>query len=65
MSSRLNNLIERYPALEECQSDIQEAFNLLATTFRKDGKLLALREWRQRGGFGALGWRNAQGLCPF
>lgn len=40
MSSRLNNLIERYPALEECQSDIQEAFNLLATTFRKDGKLL-------------------------
>ena len=40
MSSHLENLIERYPALEECQSDIQEAFNLLATTFRKDGKLL-------------------------
>src|SRR5580692_1896329 len=40
MSSHLKNLVERYPALEECQSDIQEAFDLLTTTFRKDGKLL-------------------------
>jgi len=40
MSSHLRNLVERYPALTECKSDVQEAFNLLATTFRKDGKLL-------------------------
>jgi D-sedoheptulose 7-phosphate isomerase len=40
MSSHLRNLVERYPTLTECKSDVQEAFNLLATTFRKDGKLL-------------------------
>jgi D-sedoheptulose 7-phosphate isomerase len=40
MSSHLKNLIKRYPALEECQSDIEEAFDLLTTTFKKDGKLL-------------------------
>jgi D-sedoheptulose 7-phosphate isomerase len=40
MSSHLRNLFERYSALEECQSDIREAYNLLATAFRKDGKLL-------------------------
>src|SRR6266567_3503480 len=40
MSAHLRDLIERYPALQECQSDIQEAFDLLAATFRKDGKLL-------------------------
>jgi len=40
MSVHLRNLIERYSALKECESDIQEAFNLLTATFRKDGKLL-------------------------
>lgn len=40
MSCHLRNLVERYPALEACKSDVQEAFDLLATTFRKDGKLL-------------------------
>jgi D-sedoheptulose 7-phosphate isomerase len=40
MPSHLNNLIERYSALEACRSDIQRAFDLLATTFLKDGKLL-------------------------
>jgi D-sedoheptulose 7-phosphate isomerase len=40
MSSHLNNLIERYSALEECRSDIQHAFDLLTETFLKDGKLL-------------------------
>ncbi|MGB8031426.1 MAG: SIS domain-containing protein [Terracidiphilus sp.] len=40
MSAHLRDLIERYSALKECQSDIQEAFDLLTATFRKDGKLL-------------------------
>lgn len=40
MSSHLNNLIERYSALEACRSDIQQAFELLSATFLKHGKLL-------------------------
>lgn len=40
MSSHLNNLIERYSALEVCRSDIQQSYDLLAATFLKDGKLL-------------------------
>jgi D-sedoheptulose 7-phosphate isomerase len=40
MSPHFENLIERYPALEECRPDIQKAFDLLAAAFRKDGKLL-------------------------
>jgi D-sedoheptulose 7-phosphate isomerase len=40
MSSHLRNLVERYPALDQCQSDIRKAFDLLASIFRKDGKLL-------------------------
>jgi D-sedoheptulose 7-phosphate isomerase len=40
MSSHLESLIERYSALEVCRSDIQRAFDLLAVTFLKDGKLL-------------------------
>ena len=40
MSSHLETLIERYPALKECQPDIQIAFDLLTATFKKDGKLL-------------------------
>jgi D-sedoheptulose 7-phosphate isomerase len=40
MSSHLNNLIERYPELEVCRPDIQQAFDLLAATFLKNGKLL-------------------------
>ena len=40
MSPYLNNLVERYPALEVCRSDIQQAFNLLTTTFLEGGKFL-------------------------
>jgi D-sedoheptulose 7-phosphate isomerase len=40
MPSRLDNLIERYSALEACRSDIQHAVDLLAATFLKDKKLL-------------------------
>jgi len=40
MPSHLDNLIERYSALEACRSDIQQAFDLLAATFLKDKKLL-------------------------
>ena len=40
MSSHLNNLFERYSALETCRSDIQQAFELLTVTFQKDRKLL-------------------------
>jgi D-sedoheptulose 7-phosphate isomerase len=40
MSVHLRHLIERYSALKGCLSDIQEAFDLLTTTFKKDRKLL-------------------------
>jgi D-sedoheptulose 7-phosphate isomerase len=40
MSSHLNNLFDRYPPLETCRPDVQQAFDLLAATFLKDGKLL-------------------------
>ncbi len=40
MSAHFNNLIERYPVLEVCRSDIQQAFDLLAASFLRDGKLL-------------------------
>lgn len=40
MSSHLNKLVERYPALEMCRLDIQQAFDLLNATFLKDGKFL-------------------------
>jgi D-sedoheptulose 7-phosphate isomerase len=40
MSVHLRDLIERYSALKQCQPDIQEAFDLLTETFRKDRKLL-------------------------
>lgn len=40
MSSHLNKLVERYPALETCRSDIQQAYDLLSATFLKDGKFL-------------------------
>jgi D-sedoheptulose 7-phosphate isomerase len=40
MSAHLSDLVARYPKLEECRSSIQEAYDLLTATFRKDGKLL-------------------------
>ena len=40
MSSHLENLIERYSVLEVCRPGIQQAFDLLAATFHKNGKLL-------------------------
>jgi D-sedoheptulose 7-phosphate isomerase len=40
MLSHLDNLIQRYSSLEPCRPDIQRAFDLLATSFLKDGKLL-------------------------
>ena len=40
MPSHLNNLIERYSVLETCRADIQCAFELLAASFVKEGKLL-------------------------
>jgi D-sedoheptulose 7-phosphate isomerase len=40
MPSHLDNLIERYSALQACRSDIQRAFDLLSACFLKDGKLL-------------------------
>jgi D-sedoheptulose 7-phosphate isomerase len=40
MSAHLSELITRYSALKECRPDIQDAFDLLTATFRKDGKLL-------------------------
>jgi len=40
MFSHLGDLVERYPALAECRPDIQQAFELLAGTFKRDKKLL-------------------------
>jgi D-sedoheptulose 7-phosphate isomerase len=40
MAAHLINLIERYPALEVCQEDIQRAFELLESAFKDDAKLL-------------------------
>jgi D-sedoheptulose 7-phosphate isomerase len=40
MSTHLNNLVERYSALEACRTDIQRAFELLAACFVEDRKLL-------------------------
>jgi D-sedoheptulose 7-phosphate isomerase len=40
MSLHLNNLVERYPALEACRQDIQHTFDLLTATFLEDRKLL-------------------------
>lgn len=40
MSSHLTNLIKRYSVLETCRTDIQSAFELLAASFIKNGKLL-------------------------
>jgi D-sedoheptulose 7-phosphate isomerase len=40
MSTHLSDLIARYSALKECRSSIQEAYDLLTATFRRDGKLL-------------------------
>ena len=40
MSPHLQNLVGRYPALAECQPEIEQAFELLATAFKQDRKLL-------------------------
>jgi D-sedoheptulose 7-phosphate isomerase len=40
MSPHLKNLMVRYSALEECQPDIQRAFDLLAAAFQNAQKLL-------------------------
>jgi len=36
----LDNLIARYPLLEECKSDISKAFDILVESYRKGGKLI-------------------------
>lgn len=36
----LNTLVERYPALNECQSSIALAYTILKTSYDADGKLL-------------------------
>lgn len=40
MSPHLESLIRRYPDLEKCLPDIQQAYDLLEATFHKDGKML-------------------------
>ncbi len=39
-SDHLSNLLQRYPRLEACKSDITEAFNLLRLCFGQQGKVL-------------------------
>lgn len=36
----INELIKRYPALDECKEDIQKALNLLTETYKNGGKVL-------------------------
>ena len=40
MKNHLDQLLERYPALVPCRSDIFKAFRLLRATFQDEGKLL-------------------------
>lgn len=40
MSSYLEKLIERYPALRSCLPEIEAAYKLLESSFRNGGKLL-------------------------
>ena len=40
MKSHLEELLERYPALSVCKSDIEKAFQLLVGSFTRGGKLL-------------------------
>lgn len=36
----IDDLIERYPVLSACKEDIKKAFNIIAETYKNDGKLL-------------------------
>lgn len=40
MHARLEELLQRYPALAECHSDIQKAYDAMASAFKAGGKLL-------------------------
>lgn len=40
MHPELTRLVDHYPDLESCVGDIQAAYDLLSTTYRKGGKLL-------------------------
>jgi len=40
MNKRLNSLVETFPALESCRSEIQQTFDLLHEVYANDGKLL-------------------------
>ena len=40
MTTHLQSLIQRYPALQACLPDIQRAYELLAAAFKNGGKLL-------------------------
>ena len=40
MNEILDALVQRAPGLNECAADIHAAFELVAATYRNDGKLL-------------------------
>ena len=40
MSTRLSSLLERYPILQPCESDLTAAFDLLVAAYRNGNKLL-------------------------
>jgi phosphoheptose isomerase len=65
MSPHFENLIERYPALEECRPDIQKAFDLLAAAFRKDGKLLLCGNGGSAADSEHWAGEMLKGFCPF
>ena len=36
----INELLERYPSLQICKKDIEDALNLMIDTYKNDGKIL-------------------------
>lgn len=36
----MENLLNRYPSLENCKTDIEKAFNLILDTYKKGGKVI-------------------------
>lgn len=36
----MKNLLNRYPSLENCKTDIEKAFNLILDTYKKGGKVI-------------------------
>ena len=43
----LRSLLDRYPALEKCETQIERAYEAMAVCFSSGGKTADRREWRK------------------